>query len=113
MREFLLTPGTDCSKEFSDYYLAYEGLLWNREFAIGNPDCGKLQQVLNHFKVGSMIVGHTVQENGINSKCNNKIWRVDTGMSNAFGRENNIQVLQILDDGEPNKENNFKPFKIL
>ena len=113
MREYLLTPGTDFSKEFSDYYMAYEGLLWNREFAIGNPDCGKLQQVLNHFKVGSMIVGHTVQENGINSKCDKKIWRVDTGMSDAFGSDGKVQVLEILNDGKPSAKNNNKPFRII
>jgi hypothetical protein len=113
MREYLLTPGTDFSKEFSDYYMAYEGLLWNREFAIGNPDCGKLQQVLNHFKVGSMIVGHTVQENGINSKCDKKIWRVDTGMSDAFGSDGKVQVLEILNDGKPSATNNNKPFRII
>jgi hypothetical protein len=113
MREYLLTPGTDFSKEFSDYYMAYEGLLWNREFAIGNPDCGKLQQVLNHFKVGSMIVGHTVQENGINSKCDKKIWRVDTGMSDAFGSNGKVQVLEILNDGKPSVKNNNKPFRII
>ena len=113
MREFLLTPGTNFSKEFSDYYMAYEGLLWNREFAIGNPDCNKLQEVLNHFKVGSMIVGHTIQENGINSKCDKKIWRVDTGMSDAFGNDGKIQVLEILNDGKPSNKNNFKPFRIV
>mgnify|MGYP001433356773 FL=1 len=113
MREYLLTPGNKFSKEFSDYYMAYEGVLWNREFAIGNPDCNKLQEVLNHFKVGSMIVGHTVQENGINSKCDKKIWRVDTGMSDAFGSDGKIQVLEILNDGKSLAKNNFKPFRII
>jgi hypothetical protein len=52
---------------------------------------------------GGIVVGHTPQ-NGINSQCGNKIWRVDTGMSEAFGRRNSIQerieVLEILENGE-------------
>jgi hypothetical protein len=113
MREFLSTPGTQFSKEFSEYYMAFEGILWNREFAIGNPDCDQLQKVLNHFKVGSMIVGHTVQEQGINSKCDRKIWKVDTGMSDAFGSDGKIQVLEILNNGKPNEKNNNRPFRII
>jgi hypothetical protein len=34
-------------------------------------------------------------------------------MSKAFGTKENIQVLEILDNGEPNKENNFNPFRVL
>jgi len=32
-----------------------------------------------------MAVGHTVQYDGINSDCNGALWRVDVGMSEAFG----------------------------
>ena len=53
------------------------------------------------------------KENGINSKCDNKIWRVDTGMSDAFGSKKNIQVLEILDDGKAIEENKFQPFNVL
>ena len=79
---------------------------------VGSPDCKSLQKVLNHFKVGSMIVGHTVQENGINSKCDNKIWKVDTGMSDAFGPMGKIQVLEILNNGKKTNEIK-KPFKVI
>tara|TARA_B100000795_G_scaffold222884_1_gene177914 strand:- start:3382 stop:4272 length:891 start_codon:yes stop_codon:yes gene_type:complete len=113
MRDYLNTSGSQYSKEFSDYFLAYEGILWNRELAIGNPDCNKLKKVLNHFKVGSMVVGHTVQDQGINSKCENKIWKVDTGMSDAFGTKGKIQVLEILDNGISLPKNNNKPFRII
>ena len=54
-----------------------------------------------------MIVGHTVQEQGINSKCDRKIWKVDTGMSDAFGSNGKIQVLEIL-----TMENPFLKIKI-
>jgi len=113
MRDYLTSPGSQFTPEFQEYYMAYEGILWNREFSIGNPDCNKIQKVLNHFKVGSMIVGHTIQEQGINSKCDKKIWKVDTGMSDAFGVNGKIQVLEILNDGKSSAKNNFKPFRII
>ena len=113
MRDYLTSPGAQFTTEFQEYYMAYEGILWNREFSLGKPDCNKIQKVLNHFKVGSMIVGHTVQEQGINSKCEKKIWKVDTGMSDAFGVNGKIQVLEILNDGKSSAKNNFKPFRII
>ena len=113
MRDYLTSPGSQFTPEFQEYYMAYEGILWNREFSLGEPDCNKIQKVLNHFKVGSMIVGHTVQEQGINSKCDKKIWKVDTGMSDAFGVNGKIQVLEILNDGKSSAKNHFKPFRII
>jgi hypothetical protein len=113
MRKYLKGNTKLYNQDFINYYMAYNGILWNRELSVGSPDCEKLEKILNHFNVNGLIVGHTVQQQGINSKCNNKIWRVDTGMSKAFGTKENIQVLEILDNGEPNKENNFNPFRVL
>jgi len=33
-----------------------------------------------------MIIAHTVQNNGINPSCSQKVWRIDTGMSRAFDK---------------------------
>ena len=49
-----------------------------------------------------MVLGHSPQQQGINLKCNS-IWRVDTGMSEAFGKRLNnkrIQVLEIIRNGK-------------
>ena len=84
--------------------------LWNRVF--GNSfsyfDCKKYMEPLyKSYKVGKIYVGHTPQlKDGINSVCNNKIWKVDYGASVAFEQfkkpheTKNIQVLEILNDGE-------------
>ena len=113
MRKFLKGSPNIYNQEFKDYYMAYNGILWNRKLSMGSPDCNELEKILNHFNVNGLIVGHTVQEKGINSKCNNKVWRVDTGMSQAFGSKETIQVLEILDNGESKKENDFNPFRVL
>jgi hypothetical protein len=78
----------------------------------------KLQPTLDFYEVNGMFVGHTPQfmyGRGINSTCSNKLWRVDVGMSDAFGKFGNnsrtrkVQVLQIKNDGADKK----KDFSIL
>ena len=59
-----------------------------------------------------MIIGHTTQANGITHTCNSKIWRVDVGISTLFGT-NNMEVLEILDDGVSLPKNKFTPIKII
>ena len=113
MRNFLKGNEDLYNEDFIDYYMAYNGILWNRDLSLGSPDCEKLEKVLKYFDVNGIIVGHTVQEKGINSMCKEKVWRVDTGMSNAFGDKNNIQVLEILDDGKELPENGYTPFRVL
>lgn len=75
-----------------------------------------LDDVFRLYDIGGIIIGHTPQmsakNNGINSACGQKIWRVDIGASDAFDmfRNNikkNVQVLEI-------KYKNDKPkFNIL
>jgi len=43
-----------------------------------------------------MVVGHTVQRGGITSARNGKVWRIDVGLSHAFGGP--IEALQIEGD---------------
>ena len=80
------------------------------------PDSNKmcrryLKPILETLQVGHLIIGHTPQgfegEDGINSTCDGKIFRVDGGFAKAFkifdkGRENKIQVLEILNDTKYN-----------
>ena len=71
--------------------------------------------VLELFKIDSIIIGHTPQSfmcgNDINSTCNGKIWRVDSGSSAAFNvfdntfhntgrnsKSRRIQYLEIIND---------------
>ena len=80
-----------------------------------------LNPALDILQLGSVIVGHTPQyythNEGINSACSKKLWRVDIGSSEAFepfdkvftNDKNNhvdnlrrIQVLEIIDDDQFN-----------
>lgn len=103
MRKFL--EGNDKLKNtnsFRELFLNNSSLLWTRRYSENNPDCKSLQQALSNFGAKYLVVGHTPQDK-INSKCKGQVWRIDTGMSQAFGRRvgmDRIQVLEILGNGK-------------
>lgn len=78
--------------------------------SIDNTSCeNSVGKALKVFKIGKIVVGHTpqlfVHGVGINGTCYEKnsdgsLWRVDGGFSKAFGSQNIIQVLEILNDTE-------------
>lgn len=64
--------------------------VWMRDYSrpgvrTGSPECRMLHETLRLIGVKRMIVGHTPQAEGINSACSGKVWRIDTGMSRAYG----------------------------
>lgn len=74
-------------------------IFWHREY--GSEDaCPLVHDALSNWKARNMAIGHTVQEHGINSICDESLWKVDIGMSDAFGGKKHIEVLEILDDGD-------------
>ncbi len=97
IREFLLGN----SKLNKDHPIM--DIFWHRRY--GNEGtCPLVQDALMHWKARNMAIGHTVQEQGINSLCDQTLWKVDVGMSDAFGicnrRDSCIELLEILDDGD-------------
>lgn len=102
----------------SKYSMFWTRILGNipPNVSLQNPVCMEhIGKVLNLFKVGSIIIGHTPQSfiysDDINQTCGGKIWRVDNGSSSAFhkfdmdlttkGRvtySRRPQVLEIRDD---------------
>lgn len=64
-----------------------------------NPDaqaCKTLETTLEKIGAKRMVVGHTVQPNGITSGCDDKVWRIDAGMSAHYG--GTPQALEIRGD---------------
>lgn len=98
-------------RQFHDIFMSSQlSPLWNRTFGSLNQsydNCKFYMEPLDKsYKVGKIYVGHTPQlKDGIHSSCNNKIWKVDNGMSRAFdtfksNETKRTQVLEILNDGE-------------
>jgi hypothetical protein len=71
---------------------------WDRSYSdeVGADDCEVLQDVLDKLGVKRMVVGHSVQKEGITSYCDNRVWCIDVGMSAHYG--GTIQVLEIVGD---------------
>ena len=75
-----------------------DGPIWTRMYsaAPGPEDCAVLEEVLKTTGAKRMVMGHTVQRNGINPACADKAWRIDVGMSKFF--QGPIQALEIRGD---------------
>ena len=111
MRLFLQGKKNIDDNEIHEYFLNKRGLIWTREYGGENPKCDNINKINKMLNVGHMVVGHTIQDT-INSKCDNKLWRVDVGISEIF-KTNKIEILEILDNGVSLKQNNYKPMRIL
>lgn len=76
------------------------GPLWLRLYSDGAPDeraCRELRAVLTSLSAKRLVVGHTVQPQGINSACSGRVWRIDVGLSRYYGT-NPPSVLEIVGD---------------
>lgn len=73
---------------------------WDRTYSDNGVDiteesCQILDSVLEQLQAKQMIVGHSVYYM-VNSACDQKVWRIDTGMSAYYG--GTVQVLEITND---------------
>ena len=75
-----------------------ESPTWTRSYSdeVDADDCLQLEEVLERLGATRMIVGHTVQEDGISPICEGKVWCIDSGMSDYYGGR--IEVLEIEGD---------------
>ncbi len=67
--------------------------VWSRDYSADAPACDKLDKTLAMLGAARMVVGHTVQPNGINAACNDRVWRIDVGMAAHYG--GSTQALEI------------------
>ncbi len=74
-------------------------LTWTRAFSDGDPtdeDCAEVARVLEAVGAQRMVMGHTVQDEGITSVCDEKVWRIDVGLADYY--EGPEQALEIRGD---------------
>jgi hypothetical protein len=65
--------------------LPHDGPVWDRHYS-DQPDasdCALLEQALAMIGGKRMIVGHTIQEEGITPACGGRVWCIDVGMSSG------------------------------
>lgn len=76
-------------------------VVWAREYSTEDArrcDCNALQEALAKIPGSKrMVVGHTIQEQGINSACAERVFRIDVGLSKGCGN-GEPEVLEILND---------------
>ncbi|MCP4675835.1 MAG: calcineurin [Deltaproteobacteria bacterium] len=74
-----------------------DGPVWDRTYAnyISQEDCEVLAETLASLSATRLVVAHTVQYE-INSACDGKVWRIDTGMSEYYGGF--VSILEITDN---------------
>lgn len=71
---------------------------WTRLFS-RDPDalaCETLQGVLERLDAKRIVMGHTIQDEGIAGACGGQAWRIDVGMAAHYGGP--TQVLEIVGD---------------
>ena len=75
-----------------------EGPIWSRHYSDepDEADCQLLDETLQILQAKKMIVGHTVQDDGITSVCGGKAWLIDVGLADAYGGP--VEVLEIVGD---------------
>lgn len=78
-----------------------DGPVWLRRYGgpeVDEASCELLGRVLKEVGAKRLIVGHTVQEHGISSACQERVFRIDIGLS-AFYGEKPPQVLEVTAAG--------------
>ena len=71
---------------------------WTRLYS-DEPDalaCEVLTEVLSGLEATRIVMGHTVQDEGISSACEGRAWLIDVGLAAHYGRP--VEVLEIMGD---------------
>lgn len=74
-----------------------QGPIWTRVYSEPQPQsqaCQELERVLKRTEAKRLVVGHTVQREGVTSACDGRVYRIDVGLASYYGGEH-IQVLQV------------------
>jgi hypothetical protein len=73
------------------------GPVWDRSFGHADVDCGQLERALGELGVERLVIGHTPQREGVNQRCDGKVWRIDVGLARHYGGP--TQALELTANG--------------
>ena len=73
--------------------------VWTRALGMADADCEAAKAALGALGAKRMVVGHTVQQAGVNEVCGGAVWRIDVGLAKVYGGP--IQVLELSPDRPP------------
>jgi len=73
-----------------------DGPVWSRVYALrSDPEtCNELGRVLAAASLRRLVIGHTVQSNGMNSACDGRVWRIDVGLARYY--RGPTQALEVV-----------------
>jgi hypothetical protein len=97
VREYLL--GTQ--RDLPSVLEGEDSPFWHRAFATGDDPaaCAVLAQLLARVGAQRLVIGHTVQQRGINAGCEGRVWRIDVGLSRYYNGL--VQALELRPDAPP------------
>jgi hypothetical protein len=74
-----------------------ESPVWTRRYSdeVDESDCELIADVLERLGAERIAVGHTVQDGGVTSYCDDRIWCIDVGLASAYGGP--TEAIEILD----------------
>ncbi|KAH7650120.1 hypothetical protein FG379_003200 [Cryptosporidium bovis] len=95
--KYLLNDIYKYCDDYTSLFFLEDGPLWTREISLGNDDisCNLVNSTLSILNLNRMVIGHTIQlDNRINIKCNNRLYLIDTGLSEAiYGKPCLLELL--------------------
>ncbi|MBL4685185.1 MAG: metallophosphoesterase [Nannocystaceae bacterium] len=75
--------------------MSNDSVVWTRLYADDSPGvCETLRKTLTLLDVDRMVVGHTVQQDGITSGCSQRVWRIDVGMARHYGGSAQVLIIE-------------------
>ena len=73
--------------KLKDLLMTQDSILFCRDFGFYSYNCDELNEIFQILEMNpeesKMIIGHSIQDE-VNSICDDRVWRIDLGLSRAF-----------------------------
>lgn len=91
-----LVDGKTGAQTMASMVMANDGVVWTRLYSDPSQGggCEQLDQMLTKVGAKRLVVGHTVQRDGVTSACDGKVWRIDVGMAAHYGGKPQAIVIE-------------------